>query len=88
MITPANRQHLSARGIVVYLYTPVETQYKRTLKDRRRPLLQNPDPLKTLSELMQKREPFYREIADFIIDTSLHNAKTVAQNIVKMIERT
>jgi shikimate kinase len=37
---------------------------------------------------MQKREPFYREIADFIIDTSLHNAKTVAQNIVKMIERT
>ena len=88
VITPANRQHLSARGIVVYLYTPVETQYKRTLKDRRRPLLQNPDPLKTLSELMQKREPFYREIADFIIDTSLHNAKTVAQNIVKMIERT
>lgn len=87
VINANNRQHLSARGVVVYLLTPVQTQYQRTLKDRRRPLLQTADPLKTLQELMNKREPLYQEIADFVIDTSKLTAKAVAQNIVKMIER-
>lgn len=87
VVTPSNRQHLSARGIVVYLATPVEIQYQRTLKDRRRPLLQTEDPLKTLEELMQNRDPLYREIADYVVDTTQSSAKGVAQEIVNLIER-
>lgn len=81
-----NRQNLSSRGIVVYLYTPVEKQFQRTAKDHRRPLLQNQDPKSTLEKLFAERDPLYREIADYIVDTSLMNAKNVANEIVNLIE--
>ncbi len=35
-----NRAFLKQRGIVVYLYTPVEIQLQRTYRDKNRPLLQ------------------------------------------------
>ena len=39
-----NRSHLGGRGFVVYLYTSVEQQVRRTRKGRERPLLANEDP--------------------------------------------
>ncbi len=81
-----NRQYLSQRGIVVYLHTPVEKQYQRTCKDKRRPLLQNDDPKATLERLMQERDPLYRETADFIVETSELTAKLVAQTIISKLE--
>ena len=35
---PINRENLNQRGIVIYLYTPVEIQLQRTYRDRNRPL--------------------------------------------------
>ena len=46
VVRPENRGNLSARGIVVYLKTSVDKQLARTLKDKRRPLLQTEDPRK------------------------------------------
>ena len=43
-----NRQHLSARGIVVFLACSPEQQFERTYRDRNRPLLQTEDPLERL----------------------------------------
>ncbi|MGN1356367.1 MAG: shikimate kinase AroK [Succinivibrionaceae bacterium] len=82
---PANRRFLKERGTVIYLHTPVEKQFQRTCKDKRRPLLQNNDPRVTLEQLMIERDPLYRETADIVVETSELTAKAVAQNIISIV---
>lgn len=83
-----NRQHLHARGIVVYLYTPVEIQLLRTQRDRNRPLLQVEDPEKKLRELLAFRDPLYREIAHVVVETNQGSARDLAQKILQLIRDT
>ncbi|GGC91446.1 shikimate kinase AroK [Halopseudomonas salina] len=78
----ANRQALAANGLVVYLRTSVDQQLQRTSKDRQRPLLLNADPERVLRDLMAKRDPLYREIADIIIDTDQRGPKVVVNTVV------
>ena len=66
---PENRKRLAAHGTVVYLYTSVAEQQRRTHKSRDRPLLNEGDPGEVLERLMQLRDPQYREIADLTVDT-------------------
>jgi shikimate kinase len=80
-----NRRALGGRGFVIYLHATVEEQLRRTRRDRRRPLLQTPDPGSVLRELMARRDPLYREIADYIIDTDGCSPRTVAQRLVKVL---
>lgn len=83
-----NRQYLRSRGTVFYLYADIETLYKRTAKDRNRPLLQAEEPKAVLASLLEKRDPFYRETADFIIDTSEGSILTAVREILACIEKT
>lgn len=82
----ANRHALAANGLVVYLRTSVDQQLQRTAKDRQRPLLQTADPEKVLRELMAKRDPLYREIADLIIDTDQRGPKIVVNTILNRLQ--
>ncbi|HEY5716109.1 MAG TPA: shikimate kinase AroK [Psychromonas sp.] len=86
LIRPENRIHLSARGIVVYLKTSVNKQLARTLKDKRRPLLQTEDPRSVLEELAEKRNGLYDEIADYTIETDEQSAKVVASQIIELLD--
>ncbi|UAW98719.1 shikimate kinase AroK [Halopseudomonas nanhaiensis] len=86
VMRPANRKALAEGGLVVYLRTSVEQQLQRTAKDRQRPLLQNADPEKVLRELMAKRDPLYREIADLIIDTDQRGPKVVVNAIISRLQ--
>ena len=79
------RSNLGGRGFVVYLYTTVEQQVVRTKKGRERPLLENGDPRSTLEELLQKRDPLYREIADLVVETDGRKVHSVAQEIIEAI---
>ncbi|MBA6413949.1 shikimate kinase AroK [Parahaliea sp. F7430] len=81
-----NRRALGSRGYVIYLHATVEEQVRRTRRDRRRPLLRNGDPEQVLRELMELRDPLYREIADHIIDTDGCSPRTVAQRLVKELQ--
>lgn len=81
-----NRQHLSARGTVVYLCTSVNQQLERTAKDKNRPLLQAENPGEVLQALFTQRDPLYREVADIIIKTDHHSPKWVVQEIKRQIE--
>lgn len=81
-----NRRALGARGFVVYLHATVDEQVRRTRRDRRRPLLQTNDPEQVLRELMAERDPLYREIADYIIDTDGCSPRTVAQRLVRELQ--
>ena len=82
VIDPANRNTLGARGFVIYLYTSVEQQLSRTKKGRERPLLENGNRHEILAELMETRDPWYREIADLVVDTDGRKVKAVAAEIL------
>jgi len=81
VLDPENRRCLSARGVVVYLSCSTEQQYDRTRQDRNRPLLQTDDPKGKLQDIMDERDPIYREMADLVISTEKRNAAVVAREI-------
>ncbi|KZZ42512.1 shikimate kinase [Thalassolituus sp. HI0120] len=81
-----NRQHLAARGTVVYLCTSVEQQLARTAKDKNRPLLQQDNPEQILRDLFAVRDPLYREVADVIIETDQRNPKWVVHELKKRLK--
>lgn len=86
ILSKENRNVLSARGIVIYLETTIDKQFERTQRDKKRPLLQNDNPRKTLEELAKIRNPLYEEIADITLQTDDQAAKLVATNIIEMID--
>jgi shikimate kinase len=85
VINPDSRSRLGGRGFVVYLYTTVDQQVARTQKGRERPLLESPDPRATLQELLDTRDPMYREIADIVVETDGRKVKSVANEIIDEI---
>lgn len=87
VLSPDNRNRLAARGTVVYLFTTVEQQMRRTARDKRRPLLITETPESTLRELMAFRDPLYREVADVVVNTDGRTVRSVAAEVVKMLER-
>ena len=82
VVDPASRSVLGARGYVVYLYTSVEQQLERTRKGRERPMLENGDREQVLQELMEIRDPMYKEIADLVVETDGRRVQVVAREIV------
>ena len=77
----ANRRLLAEHGMVVYLYTTVPEQLRRTRKSTHRPLLQVDDPGKVLEELMERRDALYREIADIVVETDGRRVPGVAREV-------
>jgi shikimate kinase len=85
VLRPDNRQHLSASGFVVYLNVPPQILWERTRNDRNRPLLRVADPLSRLGELFVQRDPFYREVADLVVDGGRGSATGILQVLVKEV---
>jgi shikimate kinase len=76
-----NRRLLRKLTGVVYLNTSVEQQFQRTSKDKNRPLLQTENPMQTLADLMEVREPFYKDVAAFEVSTDANRPKIVVEQI-------
>lgn len=87
VVSDKSRNHLAARGVVVYLDTSIEQQLERTRRDKRRPLIQNGNPKETLENLMDERGPLYAEIADLTVATNISSVKSVAKEIVELMEQ-
>lgn len=82
VLEESNRKHLSARGVVVYLHTPVSQQVERTRHSRNRPLLNAAnDREQVLEELMNERHPLYQEIADIEVTSDSRHPKMLARRI-------
>lgn len=81
VVDPDSRSRLGARGFVVYLHTTVKQQLERTRSGRERPLLEDGNKEKILQELMEQRDPLYREISDLIVETDGRRVQTVAREI-------
>jgi shikimate kinase len=85
VVDAVSRSRLGGRGFVVYLYTTVAQQVARTKKGRERPLLENGDRRQILDELLVKRDPLYREIADLVVETDGRKVHSVAKEIIEKV---
>jgi shikimate kinase len=83
VLLPENREHLAARGCVVYLEASVEQQVRRVHHARHRPLLMNVDPETKLTQLMSERASLYSSIADVTVSTDGRKVQNVADEIIR-----
>jgi len=68
VLRSTNRELLRERTRCVYLRASPDFLWRRLRRDRRRPLLQVPDPQRRLQELSAEREPLYLETARIVVD--------------------
>lgn len=79
-----NRAILKELGMVVYLRIRPETVYDRLKDDTTRPLLQGENPQQKIEQLMQSREAYYEETADYIIDADNLDTEQLLQKITRI----
>ena len=87
VLDPVNREHLKARGIVIYLRCSPQELYLRTRHDRNRPLLQTEDPLARLEALYAQRHPLYMEVADVVIDSGKQSTHCLMRKLETELDR-
>ncbi|MBK1672737.1 shikimate kinase I [Ectothiorhodospira shaposhnikovii] len=87
VMRPENRARLARCGLVVYLRASVNTQLRRTARDRSRPLLQTDNPRERLEGLFRIRDPLYREIANLIVDTDREHLRGTVRTIARRFRR-
>lgn len=80
-----NRRVLRESGTVIYLFTTVEQQLRRTAKDRNRPLLQRGDREEVLRDMFAQRDPLYRATADVVVRTDRRGPRAVVNEIVRRV---
>lgn len=82
-----NRRLLKRLGKVIYLKTSPETVYERLQGDSTRPLLQCPDPLGRIRQLMEERRAAYEDCADLVVDTDGTDIEDILIKIVEEAEK-
>ncbi len=86
VLSEQNRQWLKSRGQVIYLSASAEQLYRRTARDKKRPLLQNTDRRKQIENLLSLRDPLYREIADIIIKTGEQSVQHTVNEVIRKLK--
>ncbi|HWW06893.1 bifunctional shikimate kinase/3-dehydroquinate synthase AroKB [Collimonas sp.] len=86
VMRPENREYLKSRGTVIYLRASIHNILQRTSRDKNRPLLQTADPRRRLEELSRQREPYYRDVADIVIDTGRPNVQFLVHSILSQLK--
>ena len=79
-----NFNALKARGVSFYLQVSPEAVYRRTKGGTDRPLLNVPDPLQKIKELLAQRDPQYRK-ADFIINSDEDDISKVVDDVLRIL---
>lgn len=86
VLRPENVERMQQLGAIVHLFANEETIFARVSRRPTRPLLQTDNPRATLSLLLQEREPLYRPLADFELDTSTLSHEEVADELINFWE--
>ena len=80
-----NRRMLQEGGQVVYLSATKGQLYERTRKDKNRPLLQVDDRRAVIDQLVENRDPLYREIADLIFPSGSMPPSKIAKKLAEAL---
>jgi dihydroorotase len=83
VLNPDNIRDYGRTGLVVCLTATPEVIFKRTAKDRNRPLLEEEDRMRRILELLEKRKTLYASISHQV-DTTALPADAVAAAIVAL----
>ena len=75
-----------SEAMVVYLKASLDILVGRLKNDKTRPILNKDNKLLSLQNLLSEREPYYENLADFIIDTSQLKTNDVLKTITKKME--
>ena len=86
VLREANRRALRAQTVCIYLRSTPEELFRRLRHDTKRPLLQVADPLSKLRELYAKRDPLYRDAAQFVIETGRPSVPALVNMILMQLE--
>ena len=88
VISEENRLEISKTGSVIYLLSSVDQILRRTSKSKTRPLLENSkNKRKTISDIINVRDPLYREIATITVDTNGKKLNEVINEILVQLKR-
>jgi shikimate kinase len=86
VLLPDNRKLLNERGTVIYLHANPMELWHRTKGSESRPLLKNGDAKKILENLYAIRDPLYREIADYVIETGKPSVNQLVNTLIMQLE--
>ena len=90
VILTKNRKILRNAGLIVYLSSSVDQLLRRTAKSKTRPLLENSiDRRKTIIELVETRDIYYREVASIVVNTTgkkLHEVINIIKQEAENVE--
>ena len=86
VLRAANRACLRGSGTVVYLRSSPEELARRLRHDTQRPLLQGVDALQRLRDLYEARDPLYREVAAFAIDSARRSVAMMVSTVLMQLE--
>ena len=78
---PENLESLKSHALVICLWASPETIWERVRHQTHRPLLQSPEPLARVRELLAEREPSYRQ-ADVLVNTEMRSVKEVVHHVI------
>lgn len=81
VVAPDNLASLKSHSLVVCLWATPDTIYQRTKHQTHRPLLQAPDPLAKIRELLAAREAAYKR-ADVLVNTEQRSLKEIAAHVL------
>jgi len=86
VLRPANRRRISEFGFVVWLTAPPWELARRLEADRRglaaRPALTSAGTLEEIAQVLAVRSPFYRGLADAVLETGAMSPAEVADAIL------
>ncbi len=80
-----NLASLKRHALVVCLWATPEAIWERVRHQSHRPLLQHPDPLGRIRELLEQRTRFYRQ-ADVLVHTGTRSVREVTQQVLHQLQ--
>lgn len=79
-------ESLKSHALVVCLWASPEAIWERVRHQDHRPLLQTPEPLERIRQLLAQREPVYRQ-ADILINTEMRTTKEIVHQVINQFRQ-
>jgi len=87
VVREENHAVLRELGFVVWLTASEDVIFERVSRNKKRPLLQTPDPRQTVHEMLEARRHLYEAVAQFTLDTTTLAHETTANVLIAEARR-
>ena len=89
ILNKINLDYLNRSSVIICLDANPDVIYKRTMEDgkEKRPLLSNPNPMKSIKDLLEYRKPLYDRATEHHIDTSSLNLEEVVDEVIRIFSK-